>query len=72
MDANRSAIAQRIIDLKVGQTMPIRKPQWLAAIKSVNQSKTIQGALEIDEHKMTVTKTRPTYVEVVFNRFKKP
>tara|TARA_R110000803_G_scaffold5422_4_gene17821 strand:+ start:385 stop:627 length:243 start_codon:yes stop_codon:yes gene_type:complete len=62
-------IAQRIIDIKVGDVLPIKNPQLLGKIKKVNEGMLIGYALDIDEEKMTIRKVRPTLAETLLWNF---
>ena len=68
-ESKHDPIAQRIIDIKVGDVLPIKNPQLLDRLKEVNESTLIGYALDINEDKMTIRKVRPTMAETLLWNF---
>mgnify|MGYP003629727499 FL=1 len=62
---NNDPLSQRIVDLKVGDTLPIKDPKAIQKIKEVNESILIGYALNVDQEKMTIEKIRPTAAETL-------
>mgnify|MGYP003127023464 FL=1 len=62
---NNDPLSQRIVDLKVGDVLPIKDPKAIDKIKEVNESMLIGYALDINEEKMSIEKIRPTAAETL-------
>tara|TARA_B100001057_G_scaffold489313_1_gene575340 strand:+ start:283 stop:525 length:243 start_codon:yes stop_codon:yes gene_type:complete len=62
---NNDPLSQRIVDLKVGDVLPIKDPKAIQKIKEVNESMLIGYALNINEEKMSIEKIRPTAAETL-------
>lgn len=62
---NNDPLSQRIVDLKVGEKLPIKDPKAIQKIKEVNESMLIGYALDINQEKMTIEKIRPTAAETL-------
>ena len=62
---NNDPLSQRIVDLKVGDVLPIKDPKAIEKIKEVNESMLIGYALNINEEKMSIEKIRPTAAETL-------
>ncbi len=62
---NNDPLSQRIVDLKVGDVLPIKDPKAIQKIKEVNESMLIGYALDINEEKMSIEKIRPTAAETL-------
>ena len=62
---NNDPLSQRIVDLKVGDVLPIKDPKAIEKIKEVNESMLIGYALNINEEKMSMEKIRPTAAETL-------
>ena len=58
-------LSQRIVDLKVGDILPIKDPKAIQKIKEVNESMLIGYALDVNEEKMSIEKIRPTAAETL-------
>ena len=61
-----SAIVQRIIDMPVGQKLPIKDPTKLPYILEANRSGLCFKSLEIDTEGMTITKVREARIKRAF------
>ena len=68
-DSKKDPIAQRIIDIRVGDVLAIKDPNALDRIKEVNAGNLVGFALDIDEEKMTIRKVRPTIAEALLWNF---
>ena len=66
---NNDPLSQRIVDLKVGDTLPIKDPKAIQKIKEVNESILIGYALNVDQEKMTIEKIRPTAAETLLRLY---
>tara|TARA_R100001198_G_scaffold95711_1_gene82616 strand:+ start:49 stop:291 length:243 start_codon:yes stop_codon:yes gene_type:complete len=62
---NSDPLSQRIVDLKVGDILPIKDPKAIQKIKEVNESMLIGYALDVNEEKMSIEKIRPTAAETL-------
>ena len=62
---NNDPLSQRIVDLKVGDILPIKDPKAIDKIKEVNESMLIGYALDVNEEKMSIEKIRPTAAETL-------
>jgi flagellar motor switch protein FliM len=62
---NNDPLSQRIVDLKVGDILPIKDPKAIQKIKEVNESMLIGYALDVNEEKMSIEKIRPTAAETL-------
>jgi len=62
---NNDPLSQRIVDLKVGEKLPIKDPKAIQKIKEVNESMLIGYALDVNQDKMTIEKIRPTAAETL-------
>ena len=62
---NNDPLSQRIVDLKVGDVLPIKDPKAIQKIKEVNESMLIGYALDVNEKKMSIEKIRPTAAETL-------
>ena len=62
---NNDPLSQRIVDLKVGDVLPIKDPKAIQKIKEANESMLIGYALDINEEKMSIEKIRPTAAETL-------
>jgi|TARA_R100001510_G_C7525500_1_gene119196 flagellar motor switch protein FliM len=62
---NNDPLSQRIVDLKVGDVLPIKDPKAIDKIKEVNESMLIGYALDVNEEKMSIEKIRPTAAETL-------
>jgi flagellar motor switch protein FliM len=62
---NNDPLSQRIVDLKVGDVLPIKDPKAIQKIKEVNESMLIGYALDVNEEKMSIEKIRPTAAETL-------
>jgi|TARA_R110000782_G_scaffold6435_1_gene22069 hypothetical protein len=62
---NNDPLSQRIVDLKVGEKLPIKDPKAIQKIKEVNESMLIGYALDVNQEKMTIEKIRPTAAETL-------
>jgi len=62
---NNDPLSQRIVDLKVGDVLPIKDPKAIDKIKEVNESMLIGYALYVNEEKMSIEKIRPTAAETL-------
>jgi|TARA_A100001011_G_scaffold40168_1_gene37939 flagellar motor switch protein FliM len=62
---NNDPLSERIVDLKVGDVLPIKDPKAIQKIKEVNESMLIGYALDINEEKMSIEKIRPTAAETL-------
>ena len=62
---NNDPLSQRIVDLKVGDVLPIKDPKAIDKIKEVNESMLIGYDLDINEEKMSIEKIRPTAAETL-------
>ena len=62
---NNDPLSERIVDLKVGDVLPIKDPKAIDKIKEVNESMLIGYALDINEEKMSIEKIRPTAAETL-------
>ncbi len=62
---NNDPLSQRIVDLKVGDVLPIKDPKAIEKIKEVNESMLIGYALDVNEEKMSIEKIRPTAAETL-------
>ena len=61
-----SAIVQRIVDMPVGQTLPIKDAVKIPYILEANRSGLCYKSLEIDTTAMTITKVREARVKRAF------
>jgi len=61
-----SAIVQRIVDMPVGQTLPIKDAGKIPYILEANRSGLCYKSLEIDTTAMTITKVREARVKRAF------
>tara|TARA_R110000822_G_scaffold2772_13_gene12885 strand:- start:216 stop:458 length:243 start_codon:yes stop_codon:yes gene_type:complete len=62
---NNDPLSQRIVDLKVGEKLPIKDPKAIQKIKEVNESMLIGYALDVNQENMTIEKIRPTAAETL-------
>jgi flagellar motor switch protein FliM len=62
---NNDPLSERIVDLKVGDVLPIKDPKAIQKIKEVNESMLIGYALDVNEEKMSIEKIRPTAAETL-------
>ena len=61
-----SAIVQKIVEMPVGQTLPIKDPTKVAYIMEANRSALCYNSLNIDTTAMTITKVREARVKRAF------
>ena len=62
---NNDPLSERIVDLKVGDVLPIKDPKAIQKIREVNESMLIGYALDVNEEKMSIEKIRPTAAETL-------
>lgn len=61
-----SAIVQRIVEMPVGQTLPIKDSTRIAYIEAANRSALVYKSLHIDTTAMTITKVREARIREAF------
>lgn len=65
-DALVNAIVQRVVEMPVGQTLPIKDPSKIPHIEAANRSALCYKSLMIDTTAMTITKVREARVKRAF------